>query len=53
MTISFTEEEKKYIVKEIFNWHISDNCPHELAVKINKKLQAIKEHQLRMERNYG
>ena len=42
MTIFFTEEETKYIVKELFNWHVSEDCPEELKKKINKKLNALK-----------
>lgn len=41
MHIIFTEEEKEWIEKEPFNWHIKKGCPEELKDKISKKLKCI------------
>ena len=42
MTMYFTEEEEKYLVKELFNWHVKDGCPKKIADSINKKLKELK-----------
>ncbi len=38
MHIVFTETENQYIVKEPFNWHVSEDVPKELRESIEKKL---------------
>lgn len=45
MTIYFTEEEKEYIVKELFNWHISENCPESIRKMLEPKLKLLKSKQ--------
>ena len=42
MHLIFSEEEKKWIKKELFNWTVKKNCPKELRKKINKKLEILK-----------
>lgn len=42
MHLIFSEEEKKWIKKETFNWTVEKNCPKELRKKINKKLEVLK-----------
>lgn len=42
MTIIFTEEEEKYIVKEPFNWHIAKDCPEQIKESLAKKLSMLK-----------
>ncbi len=43
MHIIFTEEEKEWIEKEPFNWHIKDGCPKEIMVQLQKKLDVLYE----------
>jgi hypothetical protein len=38
----FSEEEKKWIKKEPFNWTTKKNCPKDLRKKIKKKLEILK-----------
>ena len=43
MTIRFTKEELDNIVKEPFNWHISEECPKELRKTIAEKLEQLRQ----------
>lgn len=40
-TVIFTEEERKYIIKEPYNWHVSEDAPKEIADIIEKKLKLL------------
>ena len=41
MYIDFTDEENKYIIKEPFNWHVSEDAPDEIRKSIEKKLNLV------------
>lgn len=41
MTISFNEEELKWIIKEAFNWHIKEDTPPDIKKEIEKKLKLL------------
>jgi hypothetical protein len=41
MHVEFTEQEKKYIVKEPFNWHTKDGAPDDVRDSINQKINAM------------
>lgn len=41
MHIIFTEEEKRYIIKEPFNWHVSDDAPKDIRESIEEKLRLL------------
>ena len=43
MTIVFTDEEIKYIIKDVFDWHISKDCPKKLKKDIENKLKMLNE----------
>ena len=42
MHLIFSEEEKKWIKKEPFNWTVNKNCPKDVRNKIKKKLETLK-----------
>ena len=41
MVINFSDNEKKYIVMEKGNWHITDDCPENIKEKLKKKLEML------------
>lgn len=44
MTILFTEEEKKWINKELFNWTIKEGCPSDVRETLELKLKELKNY---------
>lgn len=38
MTIIFTDEELKWIVKEPFKWHIKSDCPKGIRNELQNKI---------------
>lgn len=41
--ILFTEEEKKWIIKEPFNWHVDPKAPEKTKKSLERKLKKLKE----------
>jgi hypothetical protein len=41
LTIQFSEDEQKQIIKDIFNWHIAENCPKEIYKELKEKLDIL------------
>lgn len=41
MTIKFSDEEKKWIIKDDFNWKLSKDCPDKLKKLLEKKLSLL------------
>ena len=41
MTIMFTDEEKQYIVKKQFNWHVDKSCPQKIKKTLVPKLKML------------
>ena len=41
MHIYFTDAEKDWIIKDLFDWKIKDNCPNEIKKSLNEKLKLI------------
>ena len=41
MHVQFTEEESRYLVKEPFNWHVSEDAPDSVRKSIEKKLELV------------
>lgn len=41
MTVRFTEEEREYIIKDLGNWRIKDDCPEKMRKKIEEKLRLL------------
>lgn len=39
--VNFTERENRYLVKEPFNWHVSNDAPDDVRKSIEQKLNAI------------
>lgn len=49
MQLSFTEEEREYIVAEPFNWHIKDDAPEPVRKSLEEKLEAIEDFRRKRE----
>jgi len=43
MHIVFTEEEKEWIDKKLFNWTVKDGCPEAIKESLEKKLTLLKQ----------
>jgi hypothetical protein len=41
MHIFFTDEEQKYIIKDIFEWKVKKDCPQDVKKEILKKMSAF------------
>lgn len=41
MHIFFTEEEQKYITKDLFGWKVKEGCPQDVKKEILKKMSAF------------
>lgn len=39
--VNFNERESRYLVKEPFNWHVSNDAPDDVRESIEQKLNAI------------
>ena len=43
MTIMFTEQELKWIDKELFNWKLKEGCPESIREDLEQKLKMLRE----------
>lgn len=41
MHLIFTEEEKEWINKQLFNWTVKKGCPDNIKKTLEKKLQLL------------
>ena len=41
MHVFFTEEEQKYIIKDLFGWKVKKDCPQDMKKEIIKKMNAF------------
>lgn len=41
MHIFFTDEEQKYIIKDLFGWKVKKDCPQDIKKEILKKMSAF------------
>lgn len=42
MTLSFTAEEKEWLIKEPLNWHCADDAPIDIKESLSEKLDLLK-----------